>query len=147
MNFVARVLSSSMSLAGLLIKLSVNLSARMAPTRWCMAISGIKFMMPMHTLLNLPINARRDSPFSCFVLRRDKDDVWWGLLVAYYMMNFVIRSLKLPTELVESWVNQPSGPSWREVGNTLHHNALSVVYKVICVLKTFRCSSGSVEPS
>jgi len=28
-----------------------------------------------------------------------------------------------------------------------HHSALSVVYKVICVLKTFRCSSRSVEPS
>ena len=48
-------------------------------------------------------------------------------------------------ELVGSLVNQPSGPSWREVGNTLHHSVLSVVYKIICVLKTFRCPSGSVH--
>ena len=63
------------------------------------------------------------------------------------MMNFIVRSLKFPTELVGSLVNQPSGPSRREVGNTLHHNALSFVYKIICVLKMFRCSSGLVEPS
>jgi len=44
-------------------------------------------------------------------------------------------------------VSQPSGPSWIEVGKTLHHTDLLVVYKVICALNTFRCSSGSVEPS
>jgi len=62
-------------------------------------------------------------------------------------MNFVVRSLKFSSELVGSLVNQPSGPSWREVGNILHHSALVVVYKVICVLKKFRCLSRSVEPS
>ena len=62
-------------------------------------------------------------------------------------MNFVVRTLKFPTELGGSPMNQLSGPSWREVGKTLHHTALLVVYKVFYVLKTFKCSSGSVEPS
>ena len=43
------------------------------------------------------------------------------------MVNFVVRTLKLPTELEGSWMNQLSGPSWREVGNTLHHAALLVL--------------------
>jgi len=75
------------------------------------------------------------------------DEVWCGQLVAYCVVNFVDRTLKFLTDLEGSPVNQPSGPSWREVGKTLHHTTLLVVYKVICVLKTFRCSSGSVEPS
>ena len=60
-------------------------------------------------------------------------------------MNFDAKTLTFPTELGGRLVNQPSDPSWREAGKTLHHNDLLVVYKVICALKTFKCSSGSVE--
>jgi len=103
--------------------------------------------MPIHTLLNLSINARRDSPFYCFTLRRNMDEVCCGLLVAYCVMDFPAKTLKFPTELGGRPVNQSSGPSWREVGKILHHTDLLVVYKVICVLKTSKCSFGSVEPS
>jgi len=75
------------------------------------------------------------------------DEVRWGLLVAYWVVNFVSKTLKFVTELVGSPVNHPNGPSRRDVGKTLHHIVWSIVYKVIWVLKMFKCSSGSEEPS
>jgi len=75
------------------------------------------------------------------------DEVWCDRLVVYCVANFIDRTLKFPMELGGSLVNHSSDPSLREVGKTLHHTTLLVVYKVFCVLKTFRCLSGSVEPS
>jgi len=63
------------------------------------------------TFVNLSMSACKDSPFSCFTLRRDIDDVLSGRLVEYYMMNFVVKTFKFPTELAGRSVNQPSGPS------------------------------------
>ena len=127
MNLVAWFLNSSMFLADLLIKLSENRPGRIVETRWCMSNSGIKFLIAIQTLLNLSMNAHKDSPFSCFTLRRYMDEVWCGRLVAYYMMDFVVRTLKIPMELGGSPVNRPSGPPWRNAGKTLHLSALLVV--------------------
>ena len=147
MNLVALVLNSSILCGGRFIKLSVNRSGSMAEIRWCIAISGFKFLIPIHTLLNLSMKVLNDSPFSCLTWRRDMDDVRWGLLVAYWVINFISNISKLSTEFSGSSVNHPRGPSLSEVGNTLHHTVWSTVYNVICVLKMFKCSSGSVEPS
>ena len=144
---MVRLRNSSIFWADFLTKFLVKRSRQIAPTRWCITISGIRFLIPIHTLLNLSMNARRVSPFFCYTLRMDNEEVWWRWLVAYCVVNFVARTLKFPTELGGRAVNHPSDPSWRVVRKTLHQINLSIVYKVLYVLKTFRCSSRLVEPS
>jgi len=43
----------------------------------------------------------------------------------------VVKTLKFVTEFEGSPVNHPNRPSWREIGKTLHHTALLVMYRVI----------------
>jgi len=71
------------------------------------------------------------------------EDVRWGLLVAYWVVNFSSKTSKLAMELGGRSVNHLRGPSLSDVGKTLHHTVWSTVYRIIYVLKIFRCSSGS----
>ena len=99
MNFVALVLNSSILYGGRLIRLSVNLPGSMVETKWCIAISGFRLRMLIQTLENLSMKSRKDSPLSCLTLRRDMEDVRWGLLVAYCVVNFNSKASKFAMEL------------------------------------------------
>jgi len=50
-------------------------------------------------------------------------------------------------EVGESFVNQLRAPPFSDVGNTQHRTASSEVYKLIYIVYTYMCLSGSVVSS
>lgn len=68
------------------------------PLRWCMVISDLRFLMLRDNLLNLSTNSCMGYPFSCLTFKRARDDLWCGRIIAYWVLNLVVKALKLSTE-------------------------------------------------
>jgi len=137
-------LSSSRLAVGSMHKLSTNDPGRKDVIMWCMTTYGLKFWMFRAILPNLSMNSLRDSPFSWKMLTRVKKVRWCGWLVTNCVPNFDTSVLKQSMEFGGSLVSQLKGPSFSEVRNTPHRTAVSEVYKLICMMYTFMCSSRSV---
>ena len=144
---LALCLSSSRFAVGFLHKLLENGIGCRAVTMWCMTMSKLRFQMFRVTLLNLSMNSLRDSPFSLRMLTRAIKVRWCCQLVANCVPNLGTKVSKKSMEFGGSLVNQLKAPSFSKVGNTQHMIALFEVYKLMCVVYTSMCSSGSIVPS
>ena len=143
-DLAARRLSLSKLFVGCMHKLSAKGPGRRTVSIWCIATSGLRFRMLMATFSNWSMNFIRDSPFSWRMLTRAMDVRWWGRLVANWTSNLATSISKQSTEFGGSFMNQLKAPPFKEVGKTQHKTAL---YKLIWVVYTSMCSSGSVVPS
>lgn len=147
MYLVALFLSSFKLPVGCMQRLSANGRGRRAVNIWCMATSKLRFRMFITTLLNLLTKVLKESPFSWRIPTRAMEVRWCGWLVANYVSNLDISVMKLSMEKGGSFLNQLKAPPLRDVGNTRHMTASSVVYRLKCVVYALMCSSRSVMSS